>query len=246
MIDHQNIARRLLGLLDLTNLDDQATQDDIKMLCERAVTPYGRVAAVCTWSRFVTLCAGRLAGSGVKVAAVANFPHGAEDIETAEHETWRAVSAGADEVDLVFPYRAWQAGRRDHTRQLVRACKEVCGREVLLKVILEVGVLLDVASINDAAEDAMAGGADFLKTSTGRTVPGATLPAAAAILEAIRNSHRAVGLKVSGGIRSPDDAADYLELAEAMMGEGWAEAQTFRIGASKLLDELLAILAAGS
>lgn len=240
----RDLAQQVLGLLDLTLLDDTATEQDIVRLCDRAITPYGPVAAVCVWSRFTTLCAGRLAGSGVRVVAVANFPAGGDDPAAAEADTWQAVSSGADEVDLVFPYRAWLDGRRAEAVELVKTCKQVCGREVWLKVILETGRLGSTATIRAAAEDALEGGADFLKTSTGRLQPGASPEAATALLHAIRDGHRVAGLKVSGGVRSLAEAADYLAIAEQIMGTGWADPDTFRIGASRLLDELLAALSA--
>lgn len=238
----RDLAQQVLGLLDLTDLDEAATEQDIARLCDRAVTPYGPVAAVCVWPRFASLCAGRLAGSGVRVAAVANFPDGGDDPAEAEADTWKAVSSGADEVDLVFPYRAWLAGRRSDAVKLVKTCKQVCGREVWLKVILETGRLGSTSTIRAAAGDALEGGADFLKTSTGRIETGATPEAAAALLHAIRDGHRVAGLKVSGGVRSLAEAADYLAIAEQIMGAGWADPDTFRIGASRLLDELLQVL----
>jgi deoxyribose-phosphate aldolase len=200
------LARCLLTLLDLTSLNDNDDQAVIERLCARAVTPFGRVAAICTWPRFVGLCKDRLKGSGVRVATVANFPHGKGDPDTVLAEMRQAIAAGADEVDLVFPYQHWLAGERDPACALVGAGKQVCGPEVLLKVILETGELATPLHIAQASRDAIAAGADFLKTSTGKTAIGATLAAATVMLAAIKESGKAIGFKAAGGIRTPADA----------------------------------------
>ena len=233
------LARRLLAVLDLTSLNDNDDKAGIERLCARAVTPFGQVAAICIRPRFVGLCKERLAGSGVRVATVANFPHGEGDPEAVLLEIRQAIAASADEVDLVFPYRNWLAGERDQAQALVSACKRVCGAKVLLKVILETGELATPPHIAEASRDAIAAGADFLKTSTGKTAVGATLAAATVMLAAIKESGKAVGFKAAGGICTLADALPYLELAEGIMGSGWAVPATFRIGASALLDDLL-------
>jgi len=230
-------ARRLLTMLDLTSLNDNDDKAGIERLCARALT--GRVAAVCIWPRFVSLCKERLAGSGIRVATVANFPHGEGELEQVLLEIRQAMAAGADEVDLVFPYRTWLAGKHDQARALVSACKQACGSAVLLKVILETGELATPRQIAAASRDAIAAGADFLKTSTGKTAVGATLAAATVMLAAIKESGKTVGFKAAGSIRTLADALPYLELAEGIMGSGWAVPATFRIGASALLDDLL-------
>ncbi|MFO1433291.1 MAG: deoxyribose-phosphate aldolase [Candidatus Competibacteraceae bacterium] len=235
-------AHRLLPLLDLTSLNDNDDQAAIERLCGRAVTPFGRVAAVCTWPRFVGLCKNRLEGSGVRIATVANFPHGKDDPESVLAEIGQAIAAGADEVDLVLPYQRWLAGERDLACTLVSAGKQVCGPKVLLKVILETGELATPRHTAEASRDAIAAGADFLKTSTGKTAVGATLAAATVMLAAIKESGKTVGFKAAGGIRTPAEALSYRQLAEGIMGRGWAVPATFRIGASALLDALLEVL----
>ena len=235
-------ARRLLTLLDLTSLNDNDDESVIERLCARAVTPFGQVAAVCTWPRFIGLCKDRLKGSGVRVATVANFPHGKNDSETVLAEIRQVIAAGADEVDLVFPYRLWLAGERDPACALVSVGKQVCGSKVLLKVILETGELATPRYIAEASRDVIAADADFLKTSTGKTAVGATPAAATVMLAAIKESGKSVGFKAAGGIRTPADALSYWQLAEGIMGQGWAVPATFRIGASALLDALLEVL----
>jgi deoxyribose-phosphate aldolase len=237
------LARRLLGMLDLTTLNDADTGEDVRVLAASAATPVGHVAALCTWPRLIGAALDSLAGSGVPVAAVANFPGGEPDVQTAAAECTRALAAGAAEIDVVFPWRALLGADRDTPQALVRACREACGERALLKVILESGQLATAARIREAADIAIAGGAHFLKTSTGRTQPGATLSAAQVMLDAIAQARTRgvrVGFKASGGIRTMADAASYLELYEQRFGPGSADPAVFRIGASKLVHELLA------
>jgi len=241
----RSTAARLLGLIDLTSLNENDTAESIGALAALAVTPAGRVAAFCTWPRFVPAAVRALGGSGVPVAAVANFPAGAADASAAAAETAAAIEAGAQEIDVVFPYRALLAGDRASGLSLVRACREACGPRVLLKVILETGELQPAGQIEAAAVLAIEGGADFLKTSTGKTQPGATPEAASRLIEVIaaaRRRERAIGLKVSGGVGTLAQAQSYLELYEHAFGAGSASARTLRIGTSGLIKPLLAAL----
>ncbi len=183
-----------------------------------------------------------MAGSGVRVACVTNFPAGAPDVAAAAGETRDAVARGAHEVDVVLPYTAWLAGDRGRAVDLVAACHEACGDAVRLKVILETGRLATPENIAAAAADVIAGGADFIKTSTGKIDISATLEAAAAMLRTIRSADRPVGLKVAGGIRAVADAGAYMAQADAMMGADWLSPATFRIGASGLLNDIAATL----
>jgi len=235
-------ARRALGLLDLTQLGESDQAADADALCRRAVTPHGHVAAVCVWPRFVARCQVALADSGVRVAAVANFPAGILGVAAAESETRGIVDGGADEVDLVMPYRAWMAGQREAARDLIACCKAACGARVGLKVILETGVLGTPEAIREASLDAIRAGADFIKTSTGKTDVSATPEAAGVMLKAIRESGAGVGFKASGGIRNVLQADDYLALADDIMGSDWAGPGRFRFGASGLLESLIAVI----
>jgi deoxyribose-phosphate aldolase len=185
-----------------------------------------------------------LGNTGIPVCAVANFPHGAAPTSGAVAETAAAVAAGAAEVDVVFPYRALLAGDTQAGLDLVRGCREACAERALLKVILETGQLASAAHIRLAAEIAIDGGADFLKTSTGKTQPAATPEAAAVLLDVIaaaRGRGRSIGFKASGGIRTIDDATVYLMLYEQRFGSGSASPDNFRIGASALFKELLTV-----
>ena len=239
MLDEMVAARRALGLVDLTSLGEVEQAADMDALCKRAVTVHGPVAAVCVWPQFVNRCRRALAGSGIRVAAVANFPGGGSDAEWAALQTRAIVADGADEVDLVMPYQAWLAGRRDLARDLITRCKAVCGPGVALKVILETGVLATPEAIREASLDAIDSGADFIKTSTGKTPISATPEAAAIMLKAIRDRGARVGFKAAGGIRDLAQAAEYLSLADDIMGRDWVRPEHFRFGASGLLDALL-------
>lgn len=242
MADSGSEAARALSMLDLTSLGDDDTPASVGAMLKRAVTPAGPVAAVCVWPAFVAQAKSALAGTTVSVATVSNFPHGRPDIAGAVAVTKQAVADGADEVDVVWPYGSWLNGNAAFARDLVSACKEACGPGAHLKVILETGRLQTADAIAGSSRDAIAAGADFIKTSTGKTPVSASLEAAHIMLEAIRESGKPVGLKPSGGIRSTEQAIAYLRLADKVMGPGWATPETFRFGASSLLDALLKTL----
>lgn len=248
MTDATAIARQALGLMDLTSLNDSDNDAVITRLCESARTPVGSPAAVCVYPAFIATARKALAASGltdVRVATVTNFPDGGEDGARAVRETRDAIAAGAHEVDVVLPYRALAAGATDRPARLVADCKAACGPAVTLKVILETGELKTPELIRRASDLAIAAGADFIKTSTGKVAVNATLEAADIMLAAIADSGRDVGFKAAGGIRTTADAGAYLALAEQRMGAAWITPAHFRFGASSLLGELLATLGHG-
>ncbi|MDP9196871.1 MAG: deoxyribose-phosphate aldolase [Pseudomonadota bacterium] len=232
-------GRRILSLLDLTSLNETDTDASISALCHKAVTRLGAVAAVCVYPRFVALAKKSLAGTGVRVATVANFPAGEACAAAIAEEAHAALHDGADEVDVVLPYGAFLDGHADLARDVLKAARQACGGAVL-KVILESGAFPERAKLADACRLAVDCGTDFLKTSTGKRQPGATLDAAEVMLEACRNAGRRVGFKASGGVRDADTAQAYLALADRVMGTGWVTPATFRFGASGLLDAVLA------
>lgn len=240
----KDTAKRALGLLDLTSLNDTDTEETTAALCDKAVTPAGPVAAVCVWPKFVTLCAEKLHGKGVKIATVVNFPAGGTDIDATVAETTKAAQDGANEIDLVFPYRAYMDGDKEIAARMVRDVKKACGK-AKLKVILETGEIKKALHIAAAGRIALENGADFLKTSTGKTKISATHEAANAMLETLRDTSSSAGFKASGGIRTTAEAYDYLALADMIMGKKWVSPKTFRFGASSLLDDLLATLGYG-
>jgi deoxyribose-phosphate aldolase len=157
-------------------------------------------------------------------------------------QTERAIVDGADEIDVVLPYRAFVAGDLERAADVLDVVRAAAG-PLLVKVILETGELPDVTAVESAARFAVDHGADFVKTSTGKTPRSASPEAATAMLRVIAGAGRPVGIKPSGGIRTLADASTYLALADGAMGDGWATPATFRFGASGLLDALLAAIA---
>jgi deoxyribose-phosphate aldolase len=234
-----DMARKVLGLLDLTSLEPGDDEAKIAELCRRAVTPFGKVAAVCVYPRFARQCRTALKRTGVRVAAVVNFPDGGAGAAAAGAECRAAVGEGAEEIDAVLPFEDLRRGDAKAARAVVAACREACGARAALKVILETGVLADPALIAEASRLAIGEGADFINTSTGKRKPAATPEAARIMLEAIRDASRPVGFKAAGGVRTVEQAQVYVRLAEAIMGAGWCQPATFRIGASGLLDDVL-------
>jgi deoxyribose-phosphate aldolase len=233
------LARRVLSLVDLTELGDHATDADVVALCQKAHGPHGSTAAVCVWPRHVAFAVEQLWGTNVRVATVVNFPTGDEPIDEVAAMTRQAIADGADEIDLVLPYRAFLAGDFEAAAAMIDAVRAVVPVDShRLKVILETGELVDPTAIHGAAHLAVLHGADFIKTSTGKTPTSASLGATAIMLLVIHQAGHPVGLKPSGGIRTLDDAAQYLAQADEVMGAGWATPQTFRFGASGLLTAL--------
>jgi deoxyribose-phosphate aldolase len=217
-------ARRALRCLDLTDLSESGSGAAIDALCAKALDPRGPVAAVCIWPQFVSRAREALKGSPVHIATVVNFPAGGEDVDRVIDDLHEALGDGANEIDLVLPYKAVLRGDLRRAAEMVSAVRDVVDQGRLLKVILETGELREPALIETASRIAIEAGADFIKTSTGKTPVSATPEAAEIMLEAIKASGRPVGLKPSGGIRTVEDAGLYLDLADRIMGQGWAAA----------------------
>lgn len=241
-----DVARIALACLDLTSLNEGDTQVQIAALCERAVATLGRcgaVAAICVWPHLARFARAQTP-TQIAVAAVANFPEGSTDIQSALRDTGEIVQAGAQEVDIVMPYRALMRGDPQACTALLSAVRHAC-EGLVLKVILETGELGEPALIEQAACIALDAGADFLKTSTGKTPVSATPHAAQIMLHAIARDSRActrVGFKASGGIRSVADAACYCDLVEGTLGAAALAPTRFRIGASALLADIESVL----
>ncbi|MFN7098107.1 MAG: deoxyribose-phosphate aldolase [Gammaproteobacteria bacterium] len=229
---------RIISLIDLTSLNDADDAHVIETLCKKAMTPFGKVAAVCLFSPFVKLAKALVAGEHIPVATVANFPSGKTDLKATLTEIELALADGADEIDVVMPYQDYLAGNKKSTQLLVRSCKQLCNDKTL-KVILETGALSEDTIIYDASCRILEAGADFIKTSTGKIAVGATIEAATQMLHAIRQVNPDAGFKASGGIRTPEQAQVYIDLAREIMGETWCNASHLRIGASSLLDVLI-------
>jgi deoxyribose-phosphate aldolase len=239
----RNIARHLIDFIDLTDLSEPCTEEAVAALCAKAVGPIGPPAALCLWPQFVGQ-AQRQIGEAIPVATVINFPQGGDDIERVLEDIDEALGDGADEIDLVFPYRAFIAGDVDLAADMVAAAKERCeGR--LLKVILETSAWPSSESLRRAAICALEAGADFLKTSTGKTTTGATEEGARLLLETIRDHGNHAGFKASGGIRTIAQAQLYHDLFETICGVPASKGR-FRIGASALFDVLASAASTGT
>jgi len=238
-----------IAMVDLTTLEGADTPGKVRTLCAKARRPdpldpsVPMVAAVCLYADLVPVAVDALAGSGVKVAAVATaFPSGRASLAVKLADTEDAVAAGADEVDMVIDRGAFLSGRYSQVHDEIVAVKAACG-SAHLKVILETGELATYDNVRRASWLAMLAGADFIKTSTGKISPAATLPVTLVMLEAVRDyrdetGHR-VGVKAAGGIRTSKDAIRHLVLVNETVGEDWLDADGFRIGASSLLNDLL-------
>lgn len=238
-----------LRCCDLTTLEGMDSPGKIRQLAAKARRPQPGndstppVAALCVYPRLVAPAVDALAGSPVKVASVATaFPSGQSDLDLRLREIERAVSDGADEVDIVISRGAFLAGDDDAVYDEVRRSVEVAG-DAHVKTILETGELGSYDRIRRASLVAMAAGSHFIKTSTGKVSPAATHPAAVVMAEAIRDFHdaagRKVGLKVAGGIRTSKDALRYLVIVHETLGDEWLDPEWFRIGASSLVNDLL-------
>jgi deoxyribose-phosphate aldolase len=229
--------RRALAVVDLTRLERPDEAAAIDALAAKAVTQAGAVAAICVYPEWIE----RVLGPGVPVAAVANFPAGDDDPQLAAREAGQAVEAGAGEIDVVVPWRAFLAGDAGAIERTVKATRAAVGDGVGLKAILETGSLGGDDQVREAGERALAAGADFLKTSTGKVGPGASLDVTRVLLQVVRDAGHG-GVKASGGIRTAEQASEYLALADEIIGAGMATSARFRIGASSLVDDLLARL----
>lgn len=231
-------AERLIGCLDLTELSDDRSADKADALLEKARTPFGPVAAVCVWPDHVKRAAIAVKGSPIQIATVVNFPGGQEPWAQTQHDIRLALANGATEIDVVVDYRRGVEDPHAVTFA-IRQVKEAAGG-LPVKAILETGMLADIDEMQLLAGAALTGGADFVKTSTGKVETGATLEAAEALLDAIAAAGNG-GLKVSGGVRSYAEAKAYADLAAQKMGDAWVNPKTFRIGASSLLTDLIAV-----
>jgi deoxyribose-phosphate aldolase len=243
MSNLKTAALKALSLIDLTTLNDNDTDQIVIALCHDAKTAVGNTAAICIYPRFIPIAKKTLREQGtpeIRIATVTNFPHGNSDIAIAVAETKAAVAYGADEVDVVFPYRTLIAGDEKLGFELVKQCKAACG-DILLKVIIETGELKEAHLIKRASEICIEAGADFIKTSTGKVPVNATPEAAEIMLNVIKDMGVAqrVGFKPAGGVRSAEDAKLFLDMAADILGEEWIDAEHYRFGASSLLTSLL-------
>jgi deoxyribose-phosphate aldolase len=235
--------------IDLTTLEGQDTPGKVAALCSKALHPdptdpsVPAVASVVVYPSLVGLAVSRLRGTGVRVASVATaFPSGQSFTSIKVAETREAVAAGADEIDMVIDRGAFLSGNYQKVFDEIAQVKEACG-QAHLKVILETGELGTYDNVRRASVLAMAAGADFIKTSTGKIQPAATLPVGLVMMEAIRDFNRetgrAVGFKAAGGIRTAKQAIAYLVVLNETLGPAWLTPERFRLGASTLLNDIL-------
>ncbi len=238
-----------ISMIDLTTLEGSDTAGKVRALCAKAMRPdpaepaTPRVAAVCVYPDMVAIAVDALGGSGVHVASVATaFPSGRSSLEVKLSDTRSAVAAGADEIDMVIDRGAFLSGRYLDVYDEIVAVRGACG-DAHLKVILETGELVTYDNVRRASWLAMLAGGHFIKTSTGKIAPAATLPVTLVMLEAVRDfrdaTGRQVGVKPAGGIRTTKDAVKNLVLVNETAGDDWLDADWFRIGASSLLNDLL-------
>jgi deoxyribose-phosphate aldolase len=238
-----------IRMVDLTTLEGADTPGKVRALCAKAQRPDPAdltcppVAAVCVYSDLVATAKEALGSSGVHVASVATaFPSGRAALDVKLADTREAVAAGADEVDMVIDRGAFLAGRYLQVHDEIVAVREACG-DAHLKVILETGELQTYDNVRRASWLAMLAGAHFIKTSTGKVQPAATLPVCLVMLEAVRDfrdsTGRQVGVKPAGGIRTAKDAVKHLVMVNEVAGEDWLDPDWFRFGASTLLNDLL-------
>ncbi len=235
----------VVSLMDLTSLNTDDNQASINALVNSIDLKLGIPAAVCVFSEFVDNAKIALANrllSHVKVATVTNFPTGDAPLNEVLNETLIAIERGADEIDLVIPYKALIKGEADTVLEYVSESKKACGSRAKLKVIIESGELKTPALIAQATELAIQGGADFVKTSTGKVAVNATLEATEIMLNTIKKSSKTVGFKAAGGVKTTGDANAYLQLTTEIMGHEYLAPETFRFGASSLLNDVYKVL----
>lgn len=237
-----------IRLMDLTTLEGADTVGKVQALCRKARQPLAgstlpAVAAVCVYPTLVATACQALAGSSVKVASVATaFPSGQSFLSVRLQEIHAAVAAGAAEIDMVIQRGTFLQGDLDGVYQEIGACKTACAA-AHLKVILETGELETYDAVRRASEVAIAAGADFIKTSTGKVHPAATMPVTLVMLEAVRDHYlrtgQRVGIKPAGGIRTAKQAWHYLVMVQETLGADWLQPNLFRLGASSLLNDVL-------
>ena len=242
-----------ISMVDLTTLEGADTPGKIKTLCAKAVRPdptdstVPSVGAICVYNDMVRIARSELdsiGGNSVPVAAVATaFPSGRASLAVKKIDTQDALDAGASEIDMVIDRGAFLSGRLMEVFEEIRIIKELCGNKAHLKVILETGELVTYDNVRKASYLAMLAGADFIKTSTGKIQPAATMPVTLTMLEAIRDYYyktgKMVGMKAAGGISKSKLALHYLVMVKETLGEAWLDKKWFRFGASSLANDVL-------
>ena len=237
--------QEIISFLDYTSLGENDNQQSITDFLQAIDTKYGKIAAVCIYPQFISLAKKILTPKNIPVATVVNFPTASDSINKVLNQTKIALENGADEIDVVCYWQNYLSnGQSALSSELIRRLKKLCGKKIL-KVILETGEIQHPQLIQKASENAILAGADFLKTSTGKTPNGADLEAVGVMLGVIRQyskktlPQKKIGLKISGGIKTYWQALEYIRLIEKMNLQDLLTPDLFRIGASSLLIDLL-------
>ena len=246
--ERKHILNFILGIIDLTSLEGSDTENRIRLLCDKAMHNQIPAAAVCTYATFSKNVKAWLKDTGLNVAAVAGgFPSGQVSSEIKLQEVQYAIDQGADEVDFVINRGLFLDGKLDQVHDEIFEAAQIC-TDVHLKVILETGELQTENNIRKASEIAIEAGADFIKTSTGKAQPAATLEATMIMLDVIKahfeKTNHMIGIKPAGGIADADTAIKYYLLVQNILGEKWINKDFFRIGASRLFDTINSELSA--
>ncbi len=245
----QNVLKQILGMMDLTTLEGNDNNEKVKQLCRKAISlkhagvGVDSTAAICVYPVFVSTAKDMLQSTDVKIAAVAGgFPSGQMPLHLRVAEVEWTVKQGADEIDMVISRGKMLEGDVGFVKQEVEEHKKACGK-AHLKVILETGELADSELIRSASEIAIEAGADFIKTSTGKVQPAATLEASWIMLHVIKNHFDKTGIKIgfkpAGGIATADDAISFYMLVKHIVGKDWLTPELFRYGASRLFDSVV-------
>lgn len=238
-----------LSMVDLTTLEGKDTKGKVQQLCYKAMHPHDilkdipTVAAICVYPSYVRVAKKALQGSDIKVASVATaFPSGQSKLQVKLDDTKFAVEEGADEIDMVISRGEFLSGNYQYVFDEIAAVKEACGK-AHLKVILETGELDTLNNVRKASEIAMCAGADFIKTSTGKIQPAATMPVTYVMLDAIKDFYlktgKMIGMKPAGGISTSKIALQYLVMLNEVLGNQWMNKNYFRFGASSVLNDIL-------
>ncbi len=243
-----------LSMIDLTTLEGSDSPGKVRQLCRKALHLHDtlpglpHVAAICVYPTMIGVAQQELKGTGIRLASVATaFPSGQSSKETKMEEIRYALGEGADEIDMVISRGAFLRGDLQYVYDEIAEAKSICGNKAHLKVILETGELQTYDRVRRASDLALAAGGDFIKTSTGKVSPAATLPVTLVMLEAIRDFHRRTGqkrgMKPAGGIRTAKQALQYLVMLQETLGREWMTPDLFRFGASSLANDILMQLA---
>lgn len=237
-MNNTELFKHLIGCVDLSAPHEGCNTASIEALCAKAQTPHGNVAAVAVRPDFVAQTKTLLAGTGIKTAATISFPDGGEDTLTLEEETTKAISDGADEIELLMAHTALSEGRPGFAETQIVRIKRCCG-DAILKVILEVGELPDMDTIREASDVALAAGADILVTASGKSTEASSQSQTEAVLASIAKVDVTKGLKIGESTSSTPDLMACLKSAQQIYGNAMPNARVFRVNGNAILDELL-------